>query len=531
MLFEDAFGDIATQADLAVDDDLAVARQLAEALAQLAQRDHPGLRDNAQVGLGRLAYVEQQCVLGQSVGIDRIAVAAQQVHGHHAGDVDRRLGRAVGRRIGELELGQVVDGHASLHRRGQHVDLLLDIPAADDLGAQQGAIVAAQHLHVQNLRPGVVGGVGQGVDVDPAERGLGGGQRRGSPADTRCGHAEDLHHARPQRTAVAAVAATDVLGRDAALAIGRPGQRDQGRLTAHTVGDRDRVAHREDAGIAAAQMVIHGDAAPGAEVQAGGGRQLAVRAYSHGHDHQVRLQAFAALQHDGERAVRRRPLDRGGGLAQVQHNALAGQLLVQRFRHLGVQGAQDVRQNVDQMHLEATRPEVLRHLDADEPGADDRGPAYALLQARQDAVHVPQRPEGVHPGTVCARDRRHHRPRPRGQDQRVVTLFIDLAGLGLPHGHGLAITLNRGHLLPRPYLDVEARPEALRRHHQQALALRNHPTEMVGQAAVGEGDELPTLHHHDLGFLIQPPCPCRRTRPARHPTDDHQFHRACLHRM
>ena len=89
---------------------------------------------------------------------------------------------------------------------------------------------------------GVVGGMGVGLlegDAGPAERFLarpGHGQ----------GQIEDADHGGSLRAAEVGVAAADHVGGDAALAIGRPGQRDQGRLAGDEIADLDGVADRED---------------------------------------------------------------------------------------------------------------------------------------------------------------------------------------------------------------------------------------------------------------------------------------------
>ena len=134
-----------------------------------------------------------------------------------------------------------LDGH------GQHVDPLLDARPADGLRAQHAAGVGRkQQLQRDPLGAGIVRSVVHRVgvrflegDAGPAERFLG-----------RAGHGqrqvEDADHGRALRAAEMGVAAADHVGGDAALAIGRPGQRNQRRLAGHEVADLDRVADREN---------------------------------------------------------------------------------------------------------------------------------------------------------------------------------------------------------------------------------------------------------------------------------------------
>ena len=60
------------------------------------------------------AHVHDQRVLGRGrviFGVPQRDVAAQQVAGDEPGHVDRVLGRAVGRRVGQLQALQVEHGH------------------------------------------------------------------------------------------------------------------------------------------------------------------------------------------------------------------------------------------------------------------------------------------------------------------------------------------------------------------------------------------------------------------------------------
>ena len=103
--------------------------------------------------------------------VDDVAVAAQHVLGHVPEQVDRVLGRGERRSIGELQVSQVIGGHASCHRGGDHVDALVDTVAADDLSAEDRPVVGVENELCRHAGgAGVVGGVVEGVGVDRAER-------------------------------------------------------------------------------------------------------------------------------------------------------------------------------------------------------------------------------------------------------------------------------------------------------------------------------------------------------------------------
>ena len=61
--------------------------------------------------------------------------------------------------------------------------------------------------------------------------------------------------------AVTGIAPADHIGRDPALPVGRPGQRDQAPLAGHEVLDFDGIADGEDVRVARAHVLVHADAA------------------------------------------------------------------------------------------------------------------------------------------------------------------------------------------------------------------------------------------------------------------------------
>ena len=152
-------------------------------------------------------------------------VAAQDVGGDHAGEVDRILGAAELRRVAELRLLEVVDRRAHLEGHGQRADPLVHRRAvlAERLRAEQRAVrLAEDHLQPEHLRARVVAGVRVREEVDllvvgVAER----AERLLADAGPGGGAAEQADDRGALGAAEARVAPGDHVGRDPALPVGR----------------------------------------------------------------------------------------------------------------------------------------------------------------------------------------------------------------------------------------------------------------------------------------------------------------------
>ena len=64
--------------------------------------------------------------------------------------------------------------------------------------------------------------------------------------------------------------------------------------------------------------------------------------------------------------------------------------------------------------------------------------------------------------------------------------------------------MNGSDLVAHTHGDPKAGEEALRRLEGQLLGILNDPADVIGQAAVGVGDEPGPLKYHDLRLLVQP---------------------------
>ena len=174
-LLEDAIGEIAAQADLAEDHHRPVGIEFAESIAQMVEFEvaGPGQRLDREL-LGR-AHVDELDRSGrglqdvaQLAPIDDLVEAREHVAGDVAGDVDGILRRAEGRRIGELEIGQVLHPQAGFDRRGDDVDALVHPVRADRLRAEDAAVEAEDQLQAELPAAGIIGRMRAGMNDDRA---------------------------------------------------------------------------------------------------------------------------------------------------------------------------------------------------------------------------------------------------------------------------------------------------------------------------------------------------------------------------
>src|SRR5215469_2601562 len=134
-----ARGEIAALALLAVDEDSAIARQLAEPVAEFTEWNM--CRISEQTGFGYfagLAHIEKELSIRLPIfRRDCRHIAAYDVIGNKAGSVDRIVGRAERWCVCQVEAFEVEDGHSAGDRRSKDVGALVHAVFAHDLSAEQ----------------------------------------------------------------------------------------------------------------------------------------------------------------------------------------------------------------------------------------------------------------------------------------------------------------------------------------------------------------------------------------------------------
>ena len=308
-----------------------------------------------------------------------------------------------------------------------------------------------------NLAPGIVSGVRIREEVDLlvvrvaellerflADAGPGGGATE-QPDDRGALGA-----------AVTGIASGDHIGRDPALPVRRPGQRNKAPLSGPEVLDFDGIADGEDVRVARAHVLVHADAAAFADREAGRFGQRRVRPHADREDHDVRREGFAGARLDLDRAAFQL-LESDHAVVGDNLHAMPFDMALDKARDLRVQRGQDVIGLLDEGHVEPEMDQVLRRLETDESAAHhhrtphgfdhlDAGVVVHSRQERRAAFDpLPDRPRVRHgphmedPRQIDSGQGRMDRSRSGRQHQLVVGFGRDLAGLDIAKVHGLVL--------------------------------------------------------------------------------------------
>ena len=242
-------------------------------LAKAVHRDvhRPGNGSQRILLLG--SDIEQEELLGivanKLAPVNWAHLSSEDILGHVPRNVYRIFGRRVRRRVGMLDIHQVVDRTVILDDGGQHVQALVGAIVAHHLSAVEltrfGRVHNLDgHWNRPRIVPRVRGRVGRRFEVRyplALER-LPGNARR------TYGDIEHLGNGRSNRALVGnPISKDDIVGTDAPLTVGRPCQVGYGWLLGNWVDILDGIAHRVDVGIGGLQVLVYLDATRYADVE------------------------------------------------------------------------------------------------------------------------------------------------------------------------------------------------------------------------------------------------------------------------
>ena len=493
---------------------------LIEAVAQLCVGDVEGVRHMPGRVLPHGAHIQDRHVLGEGVRASQDELASQHVVGDHAGLVDRVLGLAVGRRVGEVQVDKVRGAQARSHGGGNDVDAAVHAVGAHGLRAQNLPASADVHEDVHGLGAGEIARVLIGVRVHREVLRARGVQGRAVETGHRGGEAADpddrgaLGAWDRARGGLAVLRVSDRVGDEASPAVRGSGQGDGAVVVAANRAITDRV----DIVGTGAPVLVDEDVAS-ASLDARGLGEGGVGADAGRQDDEVGGQDGALGKRHGVVVV---AVDDGlGGDAGMNVNAEAAQLLRDQRGHLDFEGRQDVFGVLDEVGLEASVCEGFGGLDADEPGAEDDG---ARARGLAQGEGVVDRAQGVHARGVEAVDRGSAREGSRGEDQVVVGERVGLASLLVDDLDAVRTGINRHDLGVDAHVEVERRLERLRGVEEELGGVFDLAADVVREPAVREGHVLAALQHDDLGTLVAPAQACRRAHATSDSSDNNYSH-------
>jgi len=309
------------------------------------------------------------------------------------------------------------------------------------------------------------------------------------------------------------------VGRHAALAVRRVGERHEHLLAVERVTLLDGVADGEDPRVARTEAAVDEDAAETARLETGVVREARLGAHADGRDDEVGLDLLT-------RPERHRVGPDGGDRgAEAQRDAGGAEVVVDRPDHLGVEGGHHLSGGLDDGHGDAAVGEVLGELEADEAATDDRGGAGRAdrRHERVGVLDVAQRQ-----GALDAGDRWPDGPRTGGEEHVVVGQLGHGARGELAHDDDPAFAVDPDGLGPDAHVEAEASPERGGGLEQQGCAVFDDAADVVRQSAVGEGHVAAALDHRDVGVLVEPAQARGGAHAAGDAADDDVVHAATI---
>ncbi len=176
--------------------------------------------------------------------------------------------------------------------------------------------------------------------------------RQGLLADAglRDGGLEDLADRGALRPAISRIASGNHVRGDPSLPVGRTGERDQRPLPGDKVLHFDRVADREDVGVARAHVLVNTDAPALADLEPGRLRERGFRPHADGQNHDVRRMRLAGAREHFQRSVRH--LSKAGhAVIEFESDAVLDQVAFDKPRHLRIERRHHLVQLFDERHL------------------------------------------------------------------------------------------------------------------------------------------------------------------------------------
>ena len=230
-------------------------------------------------------------------------------------------------------------------------------------------------------------------------------------------HVQHAHDGRAERAGISQLRARRVRAGDAALPVGRAGQRDARPRAGERVHGFRRVAHGVNVGIGGFHAAVGFHAAGHADFQAGGLGQFHFRLHADAQENQIRRAACCR-----RRIPRRRCVNRVALASGLEIKIGAANLVLQMRGHVAVQQRQNVRIALDDRDVDAAMMKRLGHFQPDEPAADDHGALrFVFVHEAGDAIHVRDVAQREDVRQLDAGNRRHDRLCALAQDEFVVS--------------------------------------------------------------------------------------------------------------
>src|SRR6516164_9051541 len=156
---------------------------------------------------------------------------------------------------------------------------------------------------------------------------------------------------------------------DAALPVGRPGQRDQLPLSCNHISCFDSVSNRPDVRITRAHLVVHLNSATLTYSQSGSHGQLRFGSNPDGKDNDVRREPRALLRADDEAAFIIR-VESVYSIVQLDVYTMTNHALMNELGHLTIQRRHQLIRHFDDRYVQTSPCQVFCHFET------NKAPSY-----------------------------------------------------------------------------------------------------------------------------------------------------------
>ena len=407
----------------------------------------------------------------------------EQILRDHAEEVHGVFGLAVRRCVGEIEVDEIRCAQAGAHRRGEHVDALVDALASRGLRAQDRSVVVDVDHEVHRRGTGEVARVLVGVQVHGAEGHTGGHEVVAVRPGRRHGELADAHDRCPERRwdGAGARGAEDVVGDEPPGAVGGAGEGDGAADPQGRIDGEGRVARGPHPRGGSAAALVHDDR-PALGGDAGIRDEGGVGSDADREDHDIRYELAAVGE--GHRRLNAVVADRCRRDPRVDTDAEVLELVGGDLCELALDAGEGMGREFDDVYLEPAVAQRLGGFDADVARAEHHGAASAVVDLGAEVDGVGHRAERSYSRRVDAGERRSHRRRARSEHECVV-----VEGLGAVRcqgGDGLRRGVDRDDLVSRAHVEVQGGTEGVGSVQAQVLRRVDLGTHVIGQSAVGE---------------------------------------------
>ena len=333
------------------------------------------------------------------------------------------------------------------------------------------------------------------------------------------GHVEELHDGGADAALVGGLPSADHIGDNSCLLVGGACQGDDLGSAGNQIPDGGGVAQSVDVLCAGAQVLVHQNFSPLSQLYAAAGKKAGFGGNADGQDDHIRRNGGAVLKLNGIRS------EAGAFLAHVQAHTGGADAVVYHMGHIQIHGRHHVGGGLHHGDLQSPFRQIFRHFQTDEACADDGGSlGLGGFNMVIDGVGVRNVAQGKDVVFLHTRELGPDGGSAGGEDQLIIAFGVGFTGGVVPDGNGFRGGIHGQNLVVHPHIHIEAGMKGFGRLKLQLGTVGDGAADVVGQAAVGKGNEPAFLQQDNLGVFVITAQPGGSTSAAGDTADNQNFH-------